>query len=214
MTAQPGNENHALDPQAYEEYKSRSTRFKFLGQLMAALAGGSFLAVLNTVGNSLIVVAAKAAVINWPVALVMAGCGIAATYLSCRYFQKAQMLDSDFNAKNNAQKIAAATGRGKDSPETQVAVAVEQEVGREKPKNFPLPAQSAQAAPAAAMAEAPESQLEEPPAASLLISTPPESAPKTSISGDKMLDTMTRLRSAARDQAREDAEPQPAMARG
>jgi hypothetical protein len=134
------------------EYQKKTVNLRFMGQFTGALTGATFLGVLGVIGKAFIEVhaatavaggaagaaslgtwfAAAAAGIYWPVAIGFLAVGLACAYLSTSYYQQASILDSDFNAR----KIASATGKAKTSPETETAVAMEDEPGKDKPKAF------------------------------------------------------------------------------
>jgi hypothetical protein len=120
-----------IDPEEYAAYKQQAVRYKFMSSLMGTVSGASFVGVLTSICTAIVSAAgAGLAGIVWPVALVLAATGIACSFLSVRYSQKAQMLDSDFNAK----KIAAATGRSLSPNAVEGAVEMENGPAQNRPK--------------------------------------------------------------------------------
>jgi hypothetical protein len=152
-----------LNAKEYHAFKERSIGVKFMWQMFAALGGSTFFALLTAVGGKLLAAPASANLLGLaggmifsPVGLAFIAIGAASVYMAQRYYFQSTVLDQDFQAK----KIAAATGKGKESPETQVAVAIESEAtkGQVKSSNTPINSASRDEAIADTLETAPESK--------------------------------------------------------
>jgi hypothetical protein len=121
------SEQDGLGPLECAEYQSRTAQLRTFSSICNGLQFSSLVGVFGVIASSLI--GGSTLTIFWPAAIGMVVFGLGCAYLSNRFSAQANMLDADFNAK----KIAAATGKSKDAPETQVAVAIEKEPERNLP---------------------------------------------------------------------------------
>ncbi len=184
------SENGLLEESEYRAYKQRSVHLKFLGQLFSGLAGATFFALLTKVGGALLqsqgALAGLLTISPWAAAAFIV-VGAACTYLATKSYFESNLLDSDFNAK----KIADATRKTKDSPETEVAVAIENDPAKQNPKPTPFP--QSQAITSASLQSNTDSE----------IAVQPPASPQTTVTAERAVADTIVARGAANENSKQ-----------